>query len=81
MSATDGIKRFVVALLQGDKLCSGVSRDCEFAECTECGARDCPHKEPLHYLKAGCPVCDTEHVRRKGVCDSSCNNSDESEAA
>ena len=26
-------------------------------ECMACGARDCPHGEPLHYHHDGCPAC------------------------
>jgi len=26
-------------------------------ECLACGARDCPHGEPLHYHHDGCPSC------------------------
>lgn len=27
------------------------------ADCLGCGVRDCPHSEPLHYDKDGCPAC------------------------
>ena len=30
-------------------------------ECLACGARDCPHGEPLHYHHDGCPSCDGPH--------------------
>lgn len=30
----------------------------ESAECLACGARACPHHEPLHYHHDGCPACD-----------------------
>jgi len=30
---------------------------CPGAECLDCGARDCPHGEPLHYHHDGCPAC------------------------
>lgn len=26
-------------------------------ECMGCGARNCPHSEPLHYHHDGCPAC------------------------
>jgi hypothetical protein len=32
--------------------------DCSDPECLECGARDCPSGEPLHYHHDGCPACD-----------------------
>ncbi len=31
--------------------------DCQQDECCICGVRDCPHKEPGHYWKDGCPYC------------------------
>lgn len=30
---------------------------CTMPECAICAARDCPHEEPLHYDKDGCPAC------------------------
>jgi hypothetical protein len=35
-------------------------------ECCACGARDCPHGEPLHYHHDGCPACyfDTPEGKR-----------------
>ena len=31
---------------------------CEIGDdCMECGVRDCPYAEPLHYDKDGCPAC------------------------
>lgn len=26
-------------------------------ECSQCGVRDCPEKDPLHYHHNGCPSC------------------------
>lgn len=34
--------------------CSGFPRD---FECLDCGERDCPHGDPLHYHHDGCPSC------------------------
>jgi hypothetical protein len=31
--------------------------ECPDPECLVCGARDCPHREPLHYHHDGCPAC------------------------
>ncbi len=31
--------------------------DCSDGSCMECGARDCPSGEPLHYHHDGCPWC------------------------
>lgn len=31
--------------------------ECTDQECIMCGARDCPHGEPLHYHHDGCPSC------------------------
>lgn len=31
--------------------------DCPDDECSECGERDCPHEDPLHYHHDGCPSC------------------------
>ena len=31
--------------------------DCPGSECMQCGARDCPYGEPLHYHHDGCPAC------------------------
>lgn len=33
------------------------TEECENEECLYCGARDCPHNEPLHYHHDGCPSC------------------------
>lgn len=30
-------------------------RACQEPECTECGMRDCPQHDPLHYHHDGCP--------------------------
>jgi len=30
---------------------------CPDLECWECGKRDCPFHEPLHYHHDGCPAC------------------------
>lgn len=30
---------------------------CRDPECMCCGARDCPHNEPMHYHHDGCPAC------------------------
>lgn len=30
---------------------------CTMPDCAICAARDCPHEEPLHYDKEGCPAC------------------------
>lgn len=35
---------------------------CPDVECTACGARDCPHGEPLHYHHDGCPACYLKEV-------------------
>jgi hypothetical protein len=34
-------------------------------ECIGCGARDCPHGEPLHYHHDGCPACDLVRLPRQ----------------
>jgi len=31
---------------------------CDKLECLICGVLDCPHHEPLHYDKDGCPACE-----------------------
>lgn len=31
--------------------------DCATPDCMVCAVRDCPHEEPLHYDKDGCPAC------------------------
>lgn len=36
------------------------TEDCPNPECFACGERDCPHGEPLHYDKDGCPACETD---------------------
>jgi hypothetical protein len=33
------------------------TQDCDDAECWICAARDCPHREPMHYHHDGCPAC------------------------
>lgn len=30
---------------------------CTVPECMDCGYRDCPYAEPLHYHHDGCPAC------------------------
>jgi hypothetical protein len=30
---------------------------CQENECLECGSRDCPVGEPMHYHHDGCPGC------------------------
>lgn len=47
------IRKFV----QGDHKCTGDTETCGYSECIICGARDCPHGEPLHYHHDGCPAC------------------------
>lgn len=46
----------------GDSLDSIVEHpareECPLIDCLACGARDCPHGEPLRYDKDGCPACD-----------------------
>lgn len=37
-----------------------ISETCTDSECHECGEKDCPHREPLHYHHDGCPACDCE---------------------
>lgn len=37
---------------------------CPAEECAECGERDCPHGEPLHYHHDGCPACDFLRIWR-----------------
>jgi len=39
--------------------CTGDVETCRnhHGECMECGERDCPYKEPLHYHHDGCPAC------------------------
>ncbi|HYE97966.1 MAG TPA: hypothetical protein VEJ18_03600 [Planctomycetota bacterium] len=32
--------------------------ECPISECHDCALRDCPHGEPLHYDKDGCPACE-----------------------
>lgn len=31
--------------------------ECKVSECGECGARDCPRDDALHYHHDGCPSC------------------------
>lgn len=37
--------------------CTCVDGDPATGECMPCGVRDCPHDEPLHWDKDGCPAC------------------------
>ncbi len=37
--------------------CTHDSGSARAGECLECGARDCPEGEPLHYHHDGCPAC------------------------
>lgn len=56
-------RAFIQALVSADhEPCTGTTETCPEAECLDCGARDCPHGEPLHYHHDGCPACscDTE---------------------
>ena len=43
----------------GTDTCTGDATTCPIGECVECGERDCPHGEPLHYHHDGCPACFT----------------------
>jgi hypothetical protein len=38
---------------------------CDGDECINCGERDCPHKEPLHYHHDGCPACYDDFLKRE----------------
>jgi hypothetical protein len=40
------------------------SWNCPIPECEECGVRDCPGAEPLHYHHDGCPYCDLPYNER-----------------
>lgn len=37
--------------------------ECPDMECMQCGMRDCPDNEPLHYHHDGCPCCSQEPTR------------------
>lgn len=57
MSATN---QFIQDFVQGDHECRGSIEACAVVgngECIVCGARDCPHGEPLHHHHDGCPQC------------------------
>lgn len=34
------------------------TKSCDKDDCLICGVIDCPHNEPLHYDKDGCPACE-----------------------
>ena len=39
---------------------------CSDSECLECGERDCPQQDPMHYHHDGCPTCwSIEQAREK----------------
>ncbi len=60
--SNDMIRSFI----QGGRVCTGDDK-CRNSECIECGERDCPHGEPLHYHHDGCPACsfDENHTRQR----------------
>lgn len=47
--------------LEPKVVCSGDDTTCKVEECEDCGRRECPHREPLHYHHDGCPACDIPH--------------------
>ncbi len=58
------VNQMIHAFIQGDHTCLGNIEACSKAgndECTVCGARDCPHGEPLHYHHDSCPACFSEY--------------------
>ena len=49
---------------EGDKIiCKKCNDEPAVHECIECGRRDCPFQEPLHYHHDGCPCCESEWGR------------------
>lgn len=37
-------------------MCTGDTATCEDMECLDCGERECPQGEPLHFHHDGCPA-------------------------
>ena len=68
----DAARALILALVGGEQdvdACTGDASTCPVEECLVCGARDCPHGEPLHYHHDGCPACwtlDTNGYRTGG---------------
>lgn len=58
MSDAEKAREFIQSIVgMGHEACTGVTETCPEMECLECGARECPYSEPLHFHHDGCPAC------------------------
>jgi hypothetical protein len=59
----DAARAFIQGFVSIDhEPCTGDTDTCPEAECLECGARECPYGEPLHFHHDGCPACYVHEV-------------------